>query len=87
MSLKWTMESVWAAVAVAVTTCGGLYSTSYHWGKAAEQITAVQSHQADQDKNIDANRSALEAQKLLDAAVSQKLDDMGHQLDRIEKKL
>lgn len=87
MSLRWTMESVWAAIAVLVTTGGGIWTTSYHWGKANEQIGALQAHQVQQDTKIDANISALGEQKTHDAAVEQKLNDVKDQLDRIEKKL
>lgn len=40
--LHWTSESVIAAVAVVITTAGGLYTTSYHWGQVNDQITEVQ---------------------------------------------
>ena len=58
-----------------------------HWGAVSTQVATIETHQVDQDKKIDATDKALDAQKLLDAAVAQKLGDMSKQLDRIESKL
>lgn len=87
MSLKWTLEGGAALGAVLLTTAGGLWTTSYHWGKANEQIGALQTHQVQQDVKIDSNISALAEQKTHDATIEQKLNDVKDQLDRIEKKL
>lgn len=87
MTLKWTMEAVFAAVAIVFSAGGGIGTSIYNSGKTNAQVAAVQQHQVDQDKKIDDTGKTLAAQQVLDAAVSQKLDDMGKQLDRIEKKL
>ncbi len=60
--LKWTMESAWAAVAVVVTTAGGLYSTVYHGGQMNQQIAELQTRTAkhdDQLGNIQQQNSAM----------------------------
>lgn len=87
MTLKWTMESVFAAAAVVFSAGGGIGTSLYNSGKTNAQVAIIQQHQTDQDTRIDANAKIVTTQQLLDAVVAQKLDDMGKQLDRIEKKL
>lgn len=87
MTFNWTSESLVAAVAFVVTTLGGVSTMAVHWGAVSTQVAAVETHQIDQDKKIDATDKSLDAQKILDAAIAQKLTDMSQQLDRIEKKL
>lgn len=87
MTLKWTMDAAWAAVAVCVTVGGGIYNTVYHSGASAAEVQTLQQHQTQQDAKIDANKQEVEDFKQHSAAVEQKLDDLKSQLDRIEKKL
>jgi len=81
------MESVFAAAAVVLSAGGSIGTSLYNSGKTNAQVVIIQQHQTDQDTRIDANAKIVTTQQLLDAAVAQKLDDMGKQLDRIEKKL
>jgi septal ring factor EnvC (AmiA/AmiB activator) len=67
--LKWTMESIWAAVAVAATTAGGVYTTSYHWGAVNQQITTLQNNSSKhEDQLADIHQQ--------NAAMKQSLDDI-----------
>jgi len=74
--LKWTMESAWTATALALTTAGGLYTTSYHWGQVNQhvdelsaQTQAVESHVAKHDEQLDTIRQQ-------NAAMQQALEDI-----------
>lgn len=87
MSFNWTSESLVAAAAMVVAMIGGAGTVAVKWGSVNTTVAEVQAHDTDQDKKIDATDKALDAQKLLDASVSTKLDDVIKQLDRIEKKL
>lgn len=87
MSIKWTMEAVWAAVAVCVTTAGGLYTTVYRSGASAAQVTAITVHQAEQDKTLGQHEDRIRTQETSAAAEQEALKDIKHQLDRIENKL
>lgn len=74
--LKWTMESVWAAVAVVVTTAGGLYTTSYHWGTVNQQIVELQSQSAQTQRRVEKNDDQLDIIKQQNAAQQQSLSDI-----------
>jgi peptidoglycan hydrolase CwlO-like protein len=74
--LKWTMESVWAAVAVVVTTAGGLYTTSYHWGIVNQQIVELQSKSAQTEMHVAKHDDQLTDIKQQNAAMQQSLDDI-----------
>jgi septal ring factor EnvC (AmiA/AmiB activator) len=74
--LKWTMESVWAAVAVVVTTAGGLYTTSYHWGVVNQQIVALQDKTTQTDQRIAKHDDQLNGIAQQNAATQQSLDDI-----------
>ena len=87
MSFNWTSESLVAAAAMTLAMLGGAGTVAMKWGEVNAQVAAVVTHQGDQDKKIETTDKALAAQKLLDASVSTKLDDVIKQLDRIEKKL
>ncbi len=87
MSLRWTMESVWAMVAVVSSIGGGIYTNVYHSGASAAAVSSLQDHQKDQDAKIDANKQEVEDFKQHEAGVEQQLKDITTQLDRIEKKL
>jgi septal ring factor EnvC (AmiA/AmiB activator) len=67
--LKWTMESAWAAVAVVVTTAGGLYSTVYRGGEVNQQIVEIQSKVAKHDDQL----AGIQQQN---SAMKQSLDDI-----------
>jgi hypothetical protein len=87
MSIRWTMEAVWAAIAVITTVAGGFYTSVYRWGSLNSRVDSVVAHQGDQDRRIDANNNSLSDQKQIDSRIDQKLDDAIGRLDRIEKKL
>lgn len=74
--LKWTMESVWAAVAVVVTTAGGLYSTVYHGGQVNQQIVELQNHTAQTDARVSKHDDTLANIQQQNAATKQSLDDI-----------
>lgn len=74
--LKWTMESVWAAIAVIVTTAGGIYSTSYHWGTVNQQIVDLQSKNTQTDAHVAKHDDQLTNIKQQNAAMAQSLDDI-----------
>jgi peptidoglycan hydrolase CwlO-like protein len=74
--LKWTMESVWAAIAVVVTTAGGIFTTSYHWGTVNQQIIDLQSKAAQTESHISKHDDQLDAIKQQNAAMQQSLGDI-----------
>lgn len=74
--LKWTMESAIAAVAVMVTTAGGLYSTVYQRGVVNEQITQLQSKTEQTDLHIARHDEQLNNIQQQNAAMKQSLDDI-----------
>lgn len=87
MSIRWTIETTIATVAMALTAAGNLWTTSFHLGKANEQIQALQKQQDADEARLNSNAAALSEQRVHDAAVEQSLQDVIKQLDRIEKKL
>ena len=74
--LKWTMESAWAAVAVVVTTAGGLYTTSYHWGQVNQQIIELQAQNARTEVHVAKHDDQLTEIKQQNAGMAQSLDDI-----------
>ncbi len=74
--LKWTMESVIAAVAVVVTTAGGIYTTSYHYGIVNQQIVDLQSKNSQTETHVAKHDDQLDAIKQQNAAMQQSLDDI-----------
>jgi peptidoglycan hydrolase CwlO-like protein len=74
--LKWTMDSVWAAVAVVVTTAGGLYTTSYHYGQVNTQVTELQSKISETNTHVAKHDDQLDSIKQQNAAMQQSLDDI-----------
>ena len=74
--LKWTMESVWAAVAVVVTTAGGLYTTSYHWGQVNQQIVELQTKNMQTEVHVAKHDDQLTIIQQQNAATAQSLDDI-----------
>jgi uncharacterized protein (DUF3084 family) len=84
---KWSPEAVVGAVALAVSTAGGLVTTAIHWGITNEQIEQVRQNQTTIETKLDQHQRELASEQQNQAVVSQKLDDMIARLDRIEKKL
>jgi hypothetical protein len=74
--LKWTMESVWAAVAVVVTTAGGLYSTVYHGGQVNQQIVELQAKNAQTESHVAKHDDQLSIIQQQNSAMKQSLDDI-----------
>lgn len=74
--LKWTIESILAAVAVAATTAGGLYTTSYHWGVVNQQIVAMQEHNAQMESHVAKHDEQLSDIKQQNATMKQSVDDI-----------
>jgi peptidoglycan hydrolase CwlO-like protein len=70
------MESVWAAVAVVVTTAGGLYTTSYHWGTVNQQIVGLQTKASETELHIAKHDDQLDEIKQQNAALKQSVDDI-----------
>jgi hypothetical protein len=81
------MEAAMAALAIAASIGGGLYTTVYHSGASATQITQLTQHDIDQDKKIDDHDTRIRAQETNASAEQQSLKDIKEQLDRMEKKL
>ncbi len=84
---KWSPEAVVGAVAIGISTAGGLLTTAVHWGVTNTQIAQIEKNQTDIASKLDDHQRELAEQKQHEATVSQKLDDMIDRLDRIEKKL
>lgn len=76
MSLRWTMEAAWAAIAVVVSVAGGVGSTLYHAGQFGAQMDAMKSAQADTEKHVKAHDRALTDIATQNARMEQKLDDV-----------
>ena len=74
--LKWTMESAWAAVAVVVTTGGGLYTTVYHGGVVNQQIADLQSKSAQTEAHVSKHDDQLSIIQQQNSATKQSLDDI-----------
>lgn len=74
--LKWTMESAWAAVAVVVTTAGGLYSTVYHGGQVNQQIVELQNKTTQTDTHVSKHDDQLASIQQQNAAIQQALIDI-----------
>jgi peptidoglycan hydrolase CwlO-like protein len=74
--LKWTMESVWAAVAVVITAGGGVFTTVYHSGQTTQQITDLQAKNAAIEAHVSKHDDQLDSIKQQNAAMQQSLDDI-----------
>jgi peptidoglycan hydrolase CwlO-like protein len=74
--LKWTMESIWAAVAVVVTASAGLYTTSYHYGTVNQQIVELQTKTAQTETHVAKHDDQLTVIQQQNAAMKQSLDDI-----------
>jgi septal ring factor EnvC (AmiA/AmiB activator) len=85
--LKWTMESVWAAVAVVITTAGGLYSTVYHGGVVNQQIAELQNKNAQIDAHVSKHDDQLTVIQQQNSAMKQSLDDIKDSVHDIQFEL
>ncbi len=74
--MKWTMESVWAAIAVVVTTAGGLYSTVYHGGQVNQQVAGLESRIAQTETHVAKHDDQLANIQQQNSAMKQSLDDI-----------
>jgi septal ring factor EnvC (AmiA/AmiB activator) len=70
------MESVWAAVAVVITTAGGLYSTVYHGGQVNQQIAELQSKYEQTETHVAKHDDQLATIQQQNSAMKQSLDDI-----------
>jgi hypothetical protein len=84
MIFKWTSESVIAAVAVAVSTLGGVTTTAIHWGSVNTQIENVQTQQKASDVKVEKLSVDSTEQKIHNARVEQSLADVIARLDDIQ---
>jgi hypothetical protein len=85
--LKWSPEAVVGAVALGLSTFGGLTTTAIHWGVTNAKIEHIEAAESATSAKLDAHQAELSAAAAHNAAVEQKLDDMISRLDRIERKL
>jgi hypothetical protein len=74
--LKWTMESAWAAVAVVVTTAGGIYTSVYHNGQVNQQIVEIQQKNAQTEAHVAKHDDQLASIQQQNSAMKQSLDDI-----------
>lgn len=74
--LHWTSESVVAAVAVVITTVGGLYTTSYHWGQVNQQVEELKSRTSYVESHVAKHDDQLTEIKQQNAGMQQSLDDI-----------
>jgi peptidoglycan hydrolase CwlO-like protein len=73
---KWTMESIWAAIAVVITTAGSLYTTVHHGGIVDQQIMDLQSKNAQTETHVAKHDDQLDSIKQQNAAMQQSLNDI-----------
>jgi len=74
--LKWTMESILAAIAVAVSMAGGVYTTVYHNGTVNQQIVELQAKNAQTEVHVAKHDDQLSNIQQQNAAMKQSLDDI-----------
>jgi peptidoglycan hydrolase CwlO-like protein len=74
--LKWTIESVIAAIAVAVTTAGSLYTTVYHGGVVNQQIVELQAKGAQTEQHVAKHDEQLSVIQQQNSALKQSVDDI-----------
>jgi hypothetical protein len=84
MIFRWTSESVIAAVAVAISTLGGVTTTAIHWGSVNAQIQNVQSQQKASDEKVEKLSVDSTEQKIHNARVEQSLADVIARLNDIQ---
>jgi chromosome segregation ATPase len=76
LMLKWTMESAMAAVAIVITTGGGLYTTVYHGGVVNQQIIELQAQNAQTAAHVSKHDDQLASIQQQNSAMKQSLDDI-----------
>lgn len=74
--LRWSMEAAIAAVAVVVTTAGGLYTTVYRGGQVNQQIIDLQNKNAQTEAHVAKHDDQLSIIQQQNAAMKQSLDDI-----------
>jgi peptidoglycan hydrolase CwlO-like protein len=74
--LKWTMESIWAAVAVIFSVGGGVYSTVYHGGVVNSQIADLQAKSVQTEAHIAKHDDQLSTIQQQNSALKQSVDDI-----------
>ena len=85
--LKWTMESVWAAIAVIVTTVGSLYTTSYHLGTVNQQIVDLQKRATQTEAHVEKHDDELTEIKQQNSATQQSLNDIKESVHDIQNQV
>ena len=70
------MESVMAAVAIVVTTAGGLYSTVYHGGQVTQQIAELRNRTEQTEAHVSKHDDQLANIQQQNSAMKQSLDDI-----------
>jgi peptidoglycan hydrolase CwlO-like protein len=70
------MESLMAAIAIVVTTGGGLYSTVYHGGIVNQQIIDLQTKTAQTETHVAKHDDQLSTIQQQNSAMKQSLDDI-----------
>ena len=65
-----------AAIAIVVTTGGGLYSTVYHGGIVNQQISDLQSKNAQTEAHVSKHDDQLSTIQQQNSAMKQSLDDI-----------
>ena len=65
-----------AAVAIVVTTAGGLYSTVYHGGQVNQQIVELQAKNAQTETHVAKHDDQLATIQQQNSAMKQSLDDI-----------
>jgi len=81
------MESIWAAVAVVVTTAGSLYSTVYHGGQVNQQIIELQAKNAQTDAHVSKHDDQLATIQQQNSAMKQSLDDIKETVHDIQNQV
>jgi septal ring factor EnvC (AmiA/AmiB activator) len=74
--LKWSIEAIIAAAAVAITTAGSLYTTVYHGGAVNQQISDLQAKSAATEAHIAKHDDQLSSIQQQNSAMKQSLDDI-----------
>lgn len=85
--MKWSPEAVVGIVALGASTIGGVITTAVHWGATTTRFEQLEKSQTEVVAKLDAHQAELADQKLHESVVEQKLNDLGDQLNRIERKL
>jgi hypothetical protein len=74
--IKWTMESAWAAIAVAITAGGSIYTTVHHGGIVDQQIVDLQNKNTQTETRVEKHDDQLGVIQQQNAATQQSLNDI-----------